>query len=109
MRRKQEVGHSIDPGFEGLVTDKTRPDCRFKVTYNDISELQQNRMEDIPAWRKLYETYPKEIFIEMFSAFGLAMALGDVNFDQAQSLNVKYPDIKTTKLRDIISKYWTGR
>lgn len=82
---------------------------KFSVTYNDISELRQGRIVDIPAWRELYSTFPKEMFIEMFSAFGLAMAIGDVHFDKSQSLNAKYPDIETTKLRNIIPKYWTGK
>lgn len=87
----------------GLATGR-----KFKVTYNEISKLEKHKMEDIPAWRKLYDTIlPKEDFIEMFSAFGLAIALGDVHFDRTKSLNARYPDIETTKLKEAIMKHWS--
>lgn len=82
----------------------------FKTTYNPIEKLRQNEIEDIPTWKEnLHSLYPKEIFVEMFSAFGLAMALGDADFDYEKSLNKKYPEIETTKVGELVQRYWHGQ
>lgn len=75
--------------------------------HDSIANLRAYKVTEIPAYKPLYEMFKsKEMVLEIFSAFGLAMALGELDYDQETSLNVKHPDIKTTRLAAFVEKWW---
>ncbi|KAF2092894.1 NAD(P)-binding protein [Rhizodiscina lignyota] len=96
--------------FDEIVAaaEKAR-DMKFKVTYNKEEDLRVGKIEPIPTWIALWDRYPRAIFDEMFSAFGLSMVLGDTDFDYDTSLNAKFREIETTKITALIQKYCSKR
>lgn len=89
------------------LTFKAALGVKFKVTYNTEENLRAGKIEPIPAWSKLWGLHSRGAFDEMFAAFGLSMTMGDTDFDYAESMNAKFPEIETTKLADMINKYWS--
>jgi hypothetical protein len=93
---------------------------KFEVVYDSVKDLRAGKVSEIPAYKKLYDMFgSKEAVLSMFRAFGLAMALGDVDFGRVlregrigwgsvSSMNEKYPDVKPVKLRELVQKAWGG-
>jgi len=91
---------------------------KFEVVYDSVEDLRAGKVSEIPAYKKLYDMFgSKEAVLEMFRAFGLAMALGDVDFEIAVRegrqgwgsvavMNEKYPDVRPVSLRELVEKAW---
>jgi hypothetical protein len=88
---------------------------KFRVTYDSLDKLKSGEVTPIPgnkAHAALYSTpefdaYP--LILSMFAGIGAAMASGDLDIPEGESLNAQFPDIKTTKAVEFIDKYWGGR
>lgn len=55
----------------------------------------------------MYSMAPKEVFQGIFALFGKWIINGDFDVPEDISLNAKFPDIKTTKLSEIVGA-WKG-
>ncbi|KAI4128347.1 MAG: hypothetical protein LQ338_002792 [Usnochroma carphineum] len=82
---------------------------KFDVVRDPLEDLRNGKVTEIPAYLPLYEVFPKQFLLEMMAGFGVAMATGVFAFDESNLLNKKYPDIHTTKMRDLIRAHWSGR
>jgi nucleoside-diphosphate-sugar epimerase len=88
---------------------------KFKVTYDSLERLRSGKVTPIPANKAhaaLYSTADfdaTDLLMTMFAGIGTAMASGDLDIAEADSLNAHFPDIKTIKLAAFIEKYWSGR
>ncbi|KAL9003651.1 MAG: hypothetical protein Q9188_003495 [Gyalolechia gomerana] len=81
---------------------------KFNIVHNSLEDLRAGRISEMPSYLPLYETYPKEFLLEMMAGIGVAMITGLFDF-KGDLLNEKYPDIKTTKMRDFIETHWAGK
>ena len=88
---------------------------RFKVVYDRLEKLQRGEYTPIPANKAHAAIYSTPEFDAtdllnlMFAGIGAAMASGDLNIDEKDTLNALFPDIKTIKAVDFIEKYWGGK
>jgi nucleoside-diphosphate-sugar epimerase len=89
--------------------------AKYNVTYDSLEKLRRGEVTSIPANKAhaaLYST-PEfdatEILMAMFAGIGAAMASGDLNIAEEDSLNAQFPDIKTIKVVEFIEKYWDGK
>ncbi|KAL9595845.1 MAG: hypothetical protein Q9219_006187 [cf. Caloplaca sp. 3 TL-2023] len=78
---------------------------KFDVVHDSLENLRACKISEIPAYLPLYETFPKEFFLDMMAGFGVAMVTGQFAF-KGELLNEKYPEIKTTKMRDFVETHW---
>jgi hypothetical protein len=88
---------------------------KFSVTYDSLEKLKSGKVTPIPANKAhaaLYST-PEydatEALVAMFAMIGAAMAGGDLDVEEKDSLNVHFLDIETVKVVDFIEKYWSGK
>lgn len=89
--------------------------AKFQVTYDALEKLRSGKVTPIPANKAhaaLYST-PEfdatDVILEMFAGIGVAMAGGDLDIAENDTLNALFPDIKTIKVVEFIEKYWTGK
>ncbi|KAL8941386.1 MAG: hypothetical protein Q9216_002264 [Gyalolechia sp. 2 TL-2023] len=81
---------------------------KFDVVHDSLEDLRAGRVSEIPAYLPLYEIFPKEFLLDMMAGFGVAMVTGVFAFE-GDLLNEKYPEIKTTKMRDFVEAHWAGK
>ena len=88
---------------------------KFKVTYDSLERLRSGKVTPIPANKAhaaLYSTPDfdaTDLLMTMFAGIGAAMASGDLDIAEEDSLNVQFPDIKTIKAVEFIEMYWGGK
>jgi hypothetical protein len=80
---------------------------KFNVTYDPIEKLSKGEITELPSHPELYAMAPKEVFQSIFSLFGRWVVEGLFNVPEDLSLNAKFPEIKTTKLSEIVGA-WKG-
>ena len=83
--------------------------------YDRLEKLQRGEYTPIPANKAHAAIYSTPEFDAtdllnlMFAGIGAAMASGDLNIDEKDTLNALFPDRKTIKVVDFIEKYWGGK
>jgi nucleoside-diphosphate-sugar epimerase len=88
---------------------------KFEVTYDSLQKLRSGDVTPIPANKAhaaLYSTPEFDatpVLMAMFAGIGAAMAAGDLDIAEEDSLNAQFPDIKTIKVLEFIEKYWGGK
>lgn len=81
---------------------------KFDVVHDSLEDLRAGKISEIPAYLNVYDVLPKEFFLGMMAAFGVAMVTGVFDLGD-DTLNKKYPDIQPVKLDEFISKYWAAQ
>lgn len=81
---------------------------RFDVVHDSLEDLRAGKITEIPAYLHVYDALPKEFFLQMMAAFGVAMVTGVFDLGD-DTLNKKYPDVQPVKMAEFISKYWAGK
>lgn len=81
---------------------------KFEVVYNSVEDLRAGKISEIPAYVPLYDVIPKDLVLEMMAGFGVATATGLFTLE-GERINEKYPEIKTTKMRDFIRTHWADK
>ncbi len=79
---------------------------KFQVGYDDIDKLKRGQVTELPSQTPLYSIIPKESVQAMSSAFGIWVDRGDLDFDEDASLNRKFPELKTIKLKELLERAW---
>ena len=92
--------------FERTWLTRASPGRKLDVVHDSLENLRAGKITEIPAYVPFYDIYPREMMLEMMAAFGVSMIMGVFEFDG--ELNRKYPDIRTTKVRDFIKTSWEG-
>ncbi|KAF2492376.1 NAD(P)-binding protein [Lophium mytilinum] len=81
---------------------------KFDVHYDDVAKLKTYQVTELPSNVPRYAFFPKEMMFGMLAMMGLGMAEGHFDF-KGPTLNEKLPQVKTTKVKDFLEEYWTGK
>ncbi|KAI1370469.1 NAD(P)-binding protein [Hypoxylon crocopeplum] len=79
---------------------------KFTVFYDDVEKLKRGEVTELSSQTSLYSVIPREFVQAMSSAFGIWVDRGDMDFDEDISLNKKFPELKTIKLKELLEKAW---
>ncbi|KAL7906507.1 hypothetical protein GGI35DRAFT_471070 [Trichoderma velutinum] len=80
---------------------------KFNVTYDAPEKLAKGEITELPSHSDVYAFFPKPLLQGLFSIFSLWVLDGSLNVPEDKSLNAKFPEIKTTKLAEIVGA-WKG-
>ncbi|KAJ9614099.1 hypothetical protein H2200_002235 [Cladophialophora chaetospira] len=81
---------------------------KFTVAYDSPEKLEKGEITDLPFNEAIYPFFPKPMFQQYFGRFGLYVTQGLFDLPEEESLNKKFPDIKTTTVREVLSA-WAGK
>ncbi|KAF1955369.1 NAD(P)-binding protein [Byssothecium circinans] len=81
---------------------------KFTVTYDPEEKLRRGEITELPSHQQLYEFIPKPMLTGIFSVFGLWAIHGVMYVPKEGSLNEKFPEIRTTTAKEVISN-WKGK
>jgi len=79
---------------------------KFKVVYDNVDKLKRGEVTELPSQTSFYSVIPREFVQAISSRFGIWVDRGDLDFDDDTSLNKKFPEIKTMKLKELLEKAW---
>ncbi|KAJ4986501.1 hypothetical protein SVAN01_08063 [Stagonosporopsis vannaccii] len=80
---------------------------KFTVTYDPVEKLHKGEVTELPSHKYMYDYIPKPMLAGMLSKFGLWAVYGIVHSSPEGSLNEKFPEIKTTTVKEVIGA-WKG-
>ena len=78
------------------------------MVYDSVADLRAGKITEIPAYPPLYESFPKELFLNVMAGLGVAIVTGVFDLEY-ETLNKKYPDVKPVKVVELIDQYWKGK
>lgn len=78
------------------------------MVYDSPEKLAKGEMTELPSHHYIYAFWPKPFFQEYFAKFGLYVTMGLFDFPEDNTLNKVFPEIKTSKVRDIVGA-WAGK
>ncbi|KIW82787.1 hypothetical protein Z517_02030 [Fonsecaea pedrosoi CBS 271.37] len=81
---------------------------KFTVTYDSVEQLARGEITELPSHPAIYPYFPKPLFQQYFGKFGLYVTAGLFDFPHGTTLNNKFPDIKPTTVREMLS-VWVGK
>lgn len=81
---------------------------KFTVAYDSIEMLERGEITELPSQPAIYPFFPKQVLQQYFAKFGLYNAAGLFDFPEDKSLNKKFPEIKPTTIREMLSA-WVGK
>ncbi|GME39002.1 Pyridoxal-phosphate dependent enzyme [Neofusicoccum parvum] len=82
---------------------------KFEIHYDDLQKLKKGEVTELPHHPPVYQFFPKERLQGMFAFFGYNMATGLFNLPTEDSLNKKFPEIKTLTAKDVLEQVWKGK
>jgi hypothetical protein len=65
-------------------------------------------MTELPSHPAVYPFFPKPMFQQYFSKFGLYVTAGLFDLPEDRSLNKKFPEIKPMTVREMLGA-WVGK
>ncbi|KAL6787496.1 hypothetical protein J3E68DRAFT_418144 [Trichoderma sp. SZMC 28012] len=80
---------------------------KFTVTYDPPEKLAKGEITELPSHPALYPYFPKPAMQGLFSLFASWVLDGSLKAPEDKSLNAKFPEIKTTKLAEVVGA-WKG-
>lgn len=72
-----------------------------------MENLEKNQITELPVQKALYGKVPKARLVAIMAMFGRWAISGRFDVPVEKSLNVKFPEVQTSKAADIIGK-WKG-
>jgi hypothetical protein len=78
------------------------------VTHDSVESLEKGEITELPSHLAAYAFLPKPVFQQYFGRFGLYVTLGLFDLPDEECLNKKFPDIKTTSVKEMLS-VWVGK
>ncbi|KAH6967592.1 hypothetical protein BKA56DRAFT_622467 [Ilyonectria sp. MPI-CAGE-AT-0026] len=76
---------------------------KFDVAYDSVEKLQRGEITELPAHVESYSVIPKKILQEVFATYCLYAIDGLHDFPKENTLNAKFPEIKTTTIEDMLN------
>ncbi|KAL6402763.1 hypothetical protein AUP68_14099 [Ilyonectria robusta] len=76
---------------------------KFDVAYDSVEKLQRGEMTELPAHVESYSVLPKKILQASFATYSLYAIDGFFDFPKENTLNAKFPEIKTTTIEDMLN------
>ena len=80
---------------------------KFDVKYDSVEKLSKGEITELPSHHEVYPVFPKPLMQGLFALFSLWIIEGRLDVPEDKSLNAKFPEIKTTKLSEIVGA-WKG-
>lgn len=78
------------------------------MAYDSIEKLERGEITELPSHPAVYPFFPKQVLQQYFGKFGLYGTAGLFDFPEDKSLNKKFPEIKPTTVREMLS-VWVGK
>ncbi|KAM5357234.1 hypothetical protein ACJZ2D_016475 [Fusarium nematophilum] len=77
---------------------------KFNVVHDSIEDLEKGRSTELPALTEALRTLPipREALLASAANFGLMFERGDLNFNEDEAINRKFPDIKPLKVEEAL-------
>ncbi|KAF4534428.1 NmrA-like family protein [Lasiodiplodia theobromae] len=83
--------------------------CKFEVHYDSLEKLQELQVTELPGHKHLYPYTPKEQLQRLFAIFFQWAVGGHFDLPYEQSLNARFPEIKTVKAKEMLEEAWKGK
>ncbi|KAF5008664.1 hypothetical protein FDECE_5076 [Fusarium decemcellulare] len=81
---------------------------KFDVAYDSVEKLNRGEMTELPSHTSVYSMIPKETIQGNFSKYSLYALDGLFDFPEENTLNAKFPEIKTMTMADMLG-FWRGK
>ncbi|KAH8647946.1 hypothetical protein BX600DRAFT_518347 [Xylariales sp. PMI_506] len=81
---------------------------KFIVTYDPIEKLLKGEVTELPSHPYVYKFFPKPKLQGMAALLGSYVAEGRVDVPTDKSLNARFPEIETMKVKDAM-ELWRGK
>ncbi|PVH81493.1 NAD(P)-binding protein [Cadophora sp. DSE1049] len=81
----------------------------FTINYDDLEKLKTSQVTELPSHVPVYPFFPKEKLQHVFAVFGQWVAAGFFDLPVENSLNAKFPDIKTLTVKEMLDQTWKGK
>ncbi|KAJ3456651.1 hypothetical protein MRS44_016674 [Fusarium solani] len=81
---------------------------KFTVNYDPVEKLRKGEISELPGQVQLYSFLPKPFLQGLVSRWGLMAIQGHWNLPEENSLNRRFPEIETLKVKDAF-KGWEGK
>jgi hypothetical protein len=106
-RGSRFVTHSSSV-HHGYRTDLGVTGSKFSVTFDSEEKLAKDEITELPSHPYLYPYFPKPLLVGLMAKFGLWAVKGIMVVPHEGSLNEKFPDVKTSSVKDIVGA-WSGK
>ncbi|VUC30003.1 unnamed protein product [Clonostachys rosea] len=77
---------------------------KLTIVYDSVEDLKQGKATELPALTKAlpFIPIPREAMLSFIATFGLLFDGGVMNFNHKDTLNKKFPDIKTLSVKEAL-------
>ena len=83
--------------------------AKFETTHDSLETLRAGQITELPSHVEVYPFFPKPMMQGLFATFGILFEQGVFDFQPEKSLNEQFPDIKTTKVKELVTEAWKGK
>ncbi|KNG52515.1 nmra-like family protein [Stemphylium lycopersici] len=80
---------------------------KFDVGFDPMEKLQRAEITELPSHVHMYSFFPKPHLAGLLSRFGIWVVTGDMRVQAEDSLNERFPEIKTANVKEIVGA-WKG-
>ncbi|PGH28099.1 hypothetical protein AJ80_00357 [Polytolypa hystricis UAMH7299] len=79
---------------------------KFNVTHDSEETLKTFQVTELPSHPPVYPFFPKEQLQYILATFGTWTAAGDFNLSEQDTLNNRFPEIKTVSINEVLQQGW---
>lgn len=83
--------------------DITRQGSKFDVVHDDVEKLSKGEVSELPSHVPAYPFFPKPALQGVLSMFSKWSVEGVFDFPDDKAITNKFPEIKTTKMADVVA------
>ncbi|KAF7177894.1 hypothetical protein CNMCM7691_006370 [Aspergillus felis] len=111
------VGHADWPERSIIIGDKKTwndfvaiaeeiKGVKFNITYDNEEMLKNSQVTELPSHPSIYPFLPKEHLQHILAVFGFWTAVGDFDLPEEDTLNSRFPNIKTRTVHEVLGQGW---
>ncbi|KAH7062240.1 hypothetical protein B0J12DRAFT_707624 [Macrophomina phaseolina] len=93
---------------EALVYAERAREEMFELTYDDVEELREGKVTELPANRSRYAIVPKDLMDGLRCVCGIASVEGWYNFP-GDTVRQLFPEMRTTRFEALMRRCWMGK
>lgn len=83
--------------------------AKFEVKYDPLEKLQTGQITELPGHRQAHAFFPKPALNGMLSVFEQWVIDGNFDLPEENSLNRRFPEIKTLTAKGLLEQFWKGK
>lgn len=76
------------------------------MSYDSVEDLKAGRCTALPAQVDMYKYFPKDQFEGFMIPYSLWLEDGAFDLKPEKTLNDKFPDVKTSTVKELLEKAW---